>query len=33
MGDYGNLHESPDFDKYHEILDYFQEVLCREKEM
>ena len=33
MGDYRNLHESPDFNKYHETLDYFQEVLFQEKEL
>ena len=33
MGDNGNLHESPGFDKYHEKLDDFQDVLCREKEI
>ena len=33
MGDYENLHESPDFKKYHKKLYDFQDELCEESEM
>ena len=33
MGDYENLHESPDFKKYHEKLHSFLDELCEESEM